>query len=290
MKRPLVLAMCLLLLSGSAAVAQVAAPGTQPLPPTIRIEPVGSLKLDAGPGPSFWSSAIPIVGPLLSAAIALFGVLLVARNAEANTRRTIEAAQANSDAALWQKANETELRDIQAKLDGFYIPFQLLSEANFQFASDLRSRQGGEYRLLLKLFDKEWREQLSVGNKKLVEIVCTNADALRKLILSKSGLVDDKLLPYLSRTSAHFRMLHLAFKNELGDEPERFKEYVYPRQLDGAIELEIARLRRRMEQLRANPGSRPPPLEALVIPPGLELPEWNTEGPSVDSTTSRGSE
>jgi hypothetical protein len=36
---------------------------------------------------------------------------------------TIEASQKNNDASIWQKANETELREIQAKLDGFYIPF-----------------------------------------------------------------------------------------------------------------------------------------------------------------------
>jgi type II secretory pathway pseudopilin PulG len=46
------------------------------------------------------------------------GIEAAQRNAEAS----IKAAQRNNEADLWQKANETELKDIQAKLDGFYGP------------------------------------------------------------------------------------------------------------------------------------------------------------------------
>ena len=259
----------------SGALAQVPPVQTEPQAPlTVRVEPVGPLKLDAGSGTPWWSYFVPVVGPIVSGLIAFGGICLALRNAEGNTRKTLEAAQKNNDAAIWQKANETELREIQGKLDGFYVPFQLLSKANHQFAQDLRSRQGGKYRMLLKLFDKQWLENLSQGDKKLVEIVCNNGEELRILIATKSGLVDNKLLPYLSRASAHFRILHLAYRSELGTDPARFKDYVYPRELDGVLALEIARLRNRIEQLGANPGCRLAPLEPLVIPPNLQLPEW----------------
>ena len=194
------------------ALPQAAAPAQSvPLSTlTVRVEPVGPLKLDSGASAPWWSYFVSVVGPILSGALAFVGVWLGLRIAAENTGKTIAAAQNNNDAAIWQKANETELRDIQAKLDGFYIPFQLLSKANHQFAQDLRSRESKDYRMLMKLFDKQWQEKLSPGDKKLVEIVCNNAEELRALIASKSGLVDDQILPYLSRASAHFRILHLS--------------------------------------------------------------------------------
>lgn len=265
----------LFLMPVSIADAQVAPAQTQSQEhQTVRLEPIGTFRLDSGASAPWWSYFVPIVGPIVSGFIAFSGVWLGLRKADGNTRRTLEAAQRNGDASIWQKANETELREIQAKLDGFYVPFQLLSEANHQLAQDIRSRQPDGYRMLLKLFDKEWRDNLSDGDKKLVEIVCRNGEELRALIASKSGLVDDNILPYLSRASAHFRVLYLAYSGELGSDSERFKKYVYPIQLDGVLSLEIARLRGRINELRAGPGRPPAPLATLAIPANLQLPDW----------------
>jgi hypothetical protein len=241
----------------------------------IKVQPIGSLKLDNGASAPWWTYLIPILGPILSGALAFVGVVLGLRIAAVNTSKTTESAQKNTEASIWQKANETELRDIQAKLDGFYIPFQLQSKANHQFAQDIRSRQRDkEYRMLTKLFDAEWRKSLTPGDAKLVEIVCSNAEDLRALIANKSGLVDDQILPHLSRASAHFRILNLAFKSELGSDAAQFEKYVYPRQLDPVLALEITRLKSRIDQLRSNPSVCPPPAERLKIPSSLELPEW----------------
>ena len=264
-----------LFLSALPAIAQV--PPEQAAPAesyTVRLDPIRPFSVESGPGAPWWSFLVPVVGPIVSGLIAFGGVWLGLRTAQGNTRRTLKTAQRNSDASIWQQANETELREIQAKLDGFFVPFQLLSKSNHQLAQDIRARQGEGYRMLIKLFDKEWRDGLSDGDKKLVEIVCYNGEELRELIGEKSGLVDDKILPYLSRASAHFRILHLAYKRELGTDSERFQDYVYPRQLDGVLELEIARLRNRIEELRANPGTAPKPLVPLQIPAELQLPEW----------------
>jgi hypothetical protein len=241
---------------------------------TVKVEPIGSLKLDSGAGAPWWTYTIPAIGPIFSGLLALVGVWFGLRLGTTNTLKMTEAAQKNTEAAIWQKANETELRDIQAKLDEFYIPFQLQSRANHQFAQDIRSRQDEGYRMLVKLFDVQWRNGLPPGDAKLVEIVCKNAEELRALIASKSGLVDDKILPYLSRVSAHFRILHLAYESQLGNDATRFMQYVYPRELDPVLGLEIARLKDRIEQLRSNPGAPPPTLKTLEIPPNLKLTEW----------------
>ncbi|HHL4083185.1 hypothetical protein [Burkholderia sola] len=237
----------------------------------IRVESVSPMTLNNGTSVPLWTYWIPTIGPIISGALAFLGAYWGLRIATKNASDTLQSAQRNNEAVLWQKANEVELRDIQIKLDEFYIPFQLKSDVNLQFAQDLKSRQGEDYRLLVKLFDREWCDSLAAGDRKLVEIVSNNADELRRLIEEKSGLVDDALLPYLSRASAHFRILNLAYRRVLGDDPGPFKSYVYPRELDGVLSLEIDRLRMRIGRLRSNPSVCPPPQEALRIPSDLEL-------------------
>ena len=93
-------------------------------------------------------------------------------------------AQRTNEASLWQKANETELKDIQAKLDGFYGPFMQMSEANRLLAQELRDRQPDRetYRLIAKVFDKEWLERLPPGDRTIVREVCQNAAGLEAFI------------------------------------------------------------------------------------------------------------
>jgi len=202
----------------------------------------------------------------------MLGLKFAARN----TEMQIEASQRASDAALWQRANEDELRDIQSKLDSFFFPYMQLAQANNQFAQDIRSRQPDPqtYRMLMKLFDKFWLVALPEGDKKLVQLVCANAEVLERFTADRAGILDTQLLPYLSRASAHFRILQLAHRGELGGDPSRFERYVYPQQLEGVLRLEIERLQRRIEMLRLSPGGRPPLMEPLVIPDELKLPPW----------------
>lgn len=98
--------------------AVVPAP-TAPEPSTIRIEPIAPLHIAAEKVPS-WSYWVPILGGVISGLLTLGGAWLGLHIAQRNTSLTTEVAQQTSTAAIWQKANETELRDIQDKLDKFY--------------------------------------------------------------------------------------------------------------------------------------------------------------------------
>lgn len=236
----------------------------------VRVESIGPVKI-ASEGGTPWATIVPLVGSVL----ALFGVIWSLKIARDNTATLTQASRQTSEDSIWQKANEAELADIQAKLDGFYMPFWLLSKTNHLLALDVKSRQSTDYRLLVQLFDKKWRDALSEGDRKLVDIICNNAEELRTLIATKAGLVDGTVLEYLSRASVHFRILHSAYKDELGTDSSRFLKYVYPRQLDGVVQLEIDRLKARAQELRDKPGKRPSPPVALVIPKGLELPAWD---------------
>lgn len=71
--------------------------------------------------------------------------------------RTLKASLANTEASIWQKANDGEMNEIQAQLDGFFGPFMRMSEVNRLLSRDLRARQANAQRFLLleSLFDRE---------------------------------------------------------------------------------------------------------------------------------------
>lgn len=120
-----------------------------------------------------WAS--PLMS-LLSVLIALAAVIYGKRSND----KTIAAAQRSTEVTLWQKANETELKDIQAQLDEFYGPYLQMSEANHLLAQELRARQPDEdYRMLVKVFDRDWLRQLSPADRTIVREVCENARSSR---------------------------------------------------------------------------------------------------------------
>lgn len=248
----------------------VASPTATPTPTPTTATPPTSLPSEAS-SPSYWWDYLSRISSGVAALCAIAALYV----SQKNTKRMADAALSAAQEAMWQKANETELREIQTKLDTFFSPFFVLLKTDHQFAQDLRERQHDDtHRLLIKLFDLSWLKSLSPGDKALVNIICENAELLDRFLTDHSGIVDAQILPYLARARAHFRILHLAYKHQLGDNPTRFVDYVYPTQLDYVLSLEVERLRKRIEQLRTNPGTRPGPLAALQIPKSHQLPDW----------------
>jgi hypothetical protein len=132
-------------------------------------------------------------------------------------------------------------------------------------AQDIRSRQPKDYRLLRSLFNPVWLPSLSKGEQKLVALICEHAEKLEEMIIN-AGSVDPFLIPYFSRAVAHFRILRLAYEGVLGNDPGRFELYVYPKQLDHVLILEMKRLRARVDALRKQPDAPLGPIPSLVIP------------------------
>jgi len=182
-----------------------------------------------------------------------------------------------------QKANEAELAALDAKLDKFYGPYLQLSGTNRLIATELKSRQAEpeKMRILLILLDPEWRNKLSKGDSALVDEIVSIDEALLKLIQEASGLTSSSVQPYLGRAASHFRMMMLAHKAKLDNDPQRYASYVYPRQLDEVLELETDRIHGRMETIRRAPMQLHPPAPELIIPEHLKLTPWPERSASV---------
>jgi hypothetical protein len=254
---------------------------------SLHFDAVSPIELKTAPAPdSFVKTWVaPSLGGLFGLLGAVAAVWMGVRNTkstidagERNTSNALETARTTNEATLWQKANETELKEIQDKLDGFYGPFLQMSSSNKLLAHEFRNRQpdSGRFRLIEKIFDKKWKDGLQPGDRAIVKEICQNAADLEKFILEKAAMVDEQLLPYLSRASAHFRILRLAHAGDLGEDPTNFLIYLYPYQLDNVLALQIDRLRARCEKLRAAPYTPPGSMAPLVIPRDKdhELPPW----------------
>lgn len=190
---------------------------------------------------AYWTEEIAyILAPLIS----LIGVGIIVYF----TRKSDVSEQ-------WLKINEAEAIYLQNKLDKFYGPFIVVSESNYLMAQELRSRQptSENFRLLVKLFDSEWMDTLSDGDRELVREICETGERLRVMIQENIGLVDPEIIPYISRAVAHFRVLHLAHEGKLGEDSAPFLRFVYPKQLDPVLTMELERLQNRVKKLRQEP-------------------------------------
>ncbi|MGY3615627.1 hypothetical protein [Bradyrhizobium sp. USDA 10063] len=214
-----------------------------------------------------------VISPVGSALVGIVALIVSARM----TTKTLRTSQLNNEATIWQKANELEVKEIQEKLDRFYGPYAQMSGTNALLSRDLRSKQSDSTRFLLieKLFDCEWLASLPDDQKALVDELVSNAATLRNFIADNAKMVDLKLQPYLSRVSAHYRILELAHAGKLGTDSKPYvAKYVFPVQIEKVLALEVERLERRKQLLRSHPSKQPPIIEELAIPDNLKLPDW----------------
>lgn len=183
-------------------------------------------------------------------------------------------ATRNAKAAIVQKTNDLEIASIDRRLSCFVAPFEQLSLENLAMARELKRQQGGDaFRTLPALLQPGWLAGLAQGERTLVDAVVQNGERLRAMILADGGAVSSVVRPHLAAASMHFRMLGLAHAGSLDADPKRYEAYVYPRQLDGALALERARLEARRELLRGAPDVSHPAAAELMLPTELSMPD-----------------
>ena len=92
--------------------------------------------------------------------------------------RTLATSRELSDRSVWQKANESELNNIQQRIERFYNPNKQISEEIRIFSRDLRSRTDQNFVLLRNLFDRHWVESLDEGRRFLLDSIVEKAEKL----------------------------------------------------------------------------------------------------------------
>jgi hypothetical protein len=206
-----------------------------------------------------------LLSSLAAALVGAGGALIVGLWSQRGIRRSLS-----------QSVNAAELKDIETKLDTFYGPYMQRSETNRLLAEEFKSHQPDPktFRTLKLLIDPDWRNRLSRSDQTIVGEIVKNDIALSKLIHEHAGLVDSHVLNYLSRAAVHFRFIELAFEGKLENLPKRFDAYVYPKQLDEVLRLEMRRLTDRCETLRRQATATLGPIPPLNIPANLALPAW----------------
>jgi hypothetical protein len=146
-----------------------------------------------------------------------------------------------------QKQQEEERKEIYTKLNSFYGPFSQCLGISFElYRLFTHANQEGVRTLVLLLEGKK----LQGNDKFLMEQILEVEAQMTKLILKKSGLVDDEdLRELLSKAATHFRLIRLAYQGVLQGEPERFADHVFPREITPRIEAEIEKLKARLNEL-----------------------------------------
>ena len=243
-------------------------------PQTPAAGPTSMVKVELlNPPPSGfpWKDAAAPLVALASTLVAAFAL----RVSRQNTDRTVAAAAETARAQRQREANRAELVRLEVLISNFHMPYLVRTRANNNMAQDLRDRLRDEsYRLLISLFEPGWLRSLPRGDQTLVREICATGLQLREFIEEHSGDIDPALADHLARASTHFRTLWLAYRHRLGDDPKPFERYVYPTQLDVALEADLTRIKDRMRDLRADPEKEHPAMPPLSLPPNAILPPW----------------
>ena len=254
--------------ASSSAPSSMQSPATPTPSPTLGGDPAAAVqcncsvpKDDGRWTGKDWAALLSGFAGILGTIVAVIAILSNGRTSRATTI---------------QKANEAELESLQSKLDSFYGPYLQLSSTNRLIALDLKSHHaaGPEMRVLLILLDPQWKDTFNRGQVALVEEILSIDGKLLDLIQEKSGLVSDAVQPYLWRAASHFRIMKLAVDGKLDNDPKRYAHYVYPRQLDEIIDMEISRIHGRIDLIRGKPMVLHPPASDLSIPDRFKLSDW----------------
>ncbi|MBU1682925.1 hypothetical protein KJ742_03185 [Patescibacteria group bacterium] len=180
---------------------------------------------------------------------------------------------------LKEVRNAERRKEINSKLNDFYGP--IISYLNVVKAlyKLFFSNKPQNFRTLTYLLDPNQEYQTDKGivkvklsevDKKLLSEIIETERKIEDLILTKSGLIDDDKLTFghmsskavssqtindtslIATVLSHFRLLRMAYNNEIKGDIEKFKGFVYPRQFDIEIKKKIDDLRNELKILDNN--------------------------------------
>ncbi|MCB0197557.1 MAG: hypothetical protein KDJ65_36765 [Anaerolineae bacterium] len=152
-----------------------------------------------------------------------------------------------SSRAAGPQRREDERREIERKLRTFYGPLQQRLNRTKTLAVIFRANRPLEFRTLTALLQGE---KFTGNDAELVNEIIQLGQEVEELLINEGGTVDDPYLrDLLIKAGTHFRILRMAYDGKLKGEVDRFKEFVFPRELDQAVEDQRQRLKTRLNEL-----------------------------------------
>lgn len=143
-----------------------------------------------------------------------------------------------NDKVIMQKQREDERKEIFTKLKDFYGPLQRLRGKSNELHTLFKN--GRKFRTLIDLLEGG---TFSENDKKLLNAIIEIGKKTDELILTQGGVVQDsRLRKLLDKVTTHYTLIDLAAKGELKGDKERFKNFVFPEEIDAEIEQEMNRL------------------------------------------------
>lgn len=186
-----------------------------------------------GSNSNFISELIKSLIPLVSA---LAGIII---GGFINNRITIKTLRA--------KANEPEIQEIRDSIRSFYQPILLLLRKNKKLYDMFSYGKPEGFRTLVALLEG----QTFTGNDAnlLSEIIKIDKE-INEIITTEKGKIKSKeISETLSKASVHFDVIEMAYWKNIVGEHDRFKNYVFPRELEDLIVKEIDSLMTKLEGL-----------------------------------------
>lgn len=163
----------------------------------------------------------------------------------------VTAIVAVTGSVLLYKASTKELRlkkaeRLQKQLNDFYYPFALRLKQNTTIRALFDDKDAEDYRMLTELLKGE---EFKGNDKALLEEIKKNNTVLNDLILKNQSEVDSELSNDLAKLSSHYTFFILACDGKLSNEESRFKDYVYPTDVNDKIDDKIEKIEKMIERL-----------------------------------------
>jgi hypothetical protein len=163
-------------------------------------------------------------------------------------------------ATLAESKRKERRESITKKLNEFYGPLDSYLKIIYEFNLILKTNKPSDFRTLTHLLDSSriyengMQVNLTNSDKKIIAEIIDIENKIEELVTSKGGLIDEPSQgSLLAKAIAHFRVLRLAFNEEISGEVERFEKFVYPRELDKTVQDKIQGLQQQLRET-STPG------------------------------------
>lgn len=145
-----------------------------------------------------------------------------------------------------QKIQYFDRSEVYKRLNNFYAPLQLLRRTSKELHNIFKN--GEDFRTLPELIHGK---QFDDNGKQILHEIIKIGDECRQIIISNSGLIDNKDLRdiHLPKLLTHYILIKKAFNGEITNQLKRFEGYEFPNEIDSILDNKVNSLYEQLEKL-----------------------------------------